>query len=171
VKDKLSRGFVLPIPINKVNELPSTEVCPIHMVIQNTIDEKGQINMKYCPCHNLSYSAKHLTNLSINERYLEEEMHTIQYAFALWQILHFTTALWILHPSTLILFQKFDTDGAFKRLLFNISSAFKTIFTFGNLAFVFLRSIFGGKSSCVNFSLITEPIADVMHEAMNTNRL
>ena len=67
--------------------------------------------------------------------------------------------------------QKFNIDGAFKRLVLKLSSALKIIITLGMLAFISIRSTFRRKSSYSNFSLIAEPMADVMNEAFNSNCL
>jgi len=83
VEDKLSKGFILPVLINKVLSIPQVEAYLIYIIAQNTIDKYGQDKTKYQPCYNLLYSSKYLENLSINKCHLEEEMHTIQYAFAL----------------------------------------------------------------------------------------
>ena len=98
-------------------------------------------------------------------------MHAIQYSFTLWRILYFLIALRIKHPSTLIYFMKYDIDNAFKRLILKLKATLQTIITLGTLAFIFLRSTFGGKSSCSNFSLLAEPMANVMNEALYTNHL
>ena len=93
VFEELGKGFLLPIPKEKVKEIPNAEVCPMHIVRQTTIDEDGKEKIKYRPCHDLSYSPRHLPDNSINKRYIEEELHNIQYAFTLWRILHFLVAL------------------------------------------------------------------------------
>ena len=66
---------------------------------------------------------------------------------------------------------KFDIDGAFKQLILKFSSALRMIITLGSLVFISLRSTFGGKSLCSNFSLIAEPMANLMNEVLNTNHL
>jgi len=73
-----------------------------------------------------------------------------------WQLCEYYT-LWLLFYS--------------KNLILNILHAFKTIITFGATAYISLHSTYRGKSSCRNFSLIAEPIADIMNEAINNNRL
>ena len=128
IDDELSKGFIIPIPIEKVSSIPHAEACLIHVVKQNTIDEDGnEKKIKHRPIHDLSCSPKHLTNLPINSRHLEEEMAAIQYAFALWRIFHFVTVLHIINPFTPILFQKFDVDGAFKRLILGLVAAVKIL--------------------------------------------
>jgi hypothetical protein len=83
IDNKLSRGFIIPILIEKVPSIPNTEAYPIYIVVQNTIDEEGNKKTKYCSYYDLSYSPKHMKNLSINAYHLEEEIYAIQYAFTL----------------------------------------------------------------------------------------
>ena len=66
---------------------------------------------------------------------------------------------------------KYNVDGAFKRLILCLQLVFKTIITLRSLAFISLQSTFSKKSSCSNFSLLAEPMADLMNEALNTSYL
>jgi len=133
--------------------------------------EEGLETTKFRPCHDLFFSPRGIENLSINTRHLDEELHAIQYAHTIWRIVHFIVALYYKHPSTPILIMKFDVYVAFKRLILKFSSALRTITILGSLAFISLYSTFGDKSSCSNFSLIAEPMADLMNEVLNTNHL
>ena len=81
------------------------------------------------------------------------------------------TVLRLKYPLTVVLMQKFNVDGAFKHMNLHFISAFKTIITYGLLAFISLRLTFRGKSSCCNFSVLVEPMADIMNEALYTNWL
>jgi len=89
----------------------------------------------------------------------------------LWYLLHYTVALRLQFPTTPILILKFDVNRAFKRLALNFSSTLKTIVTLGSLAYISIRSTFGGKSSCSIFSLLAELMYDLMNKIFNTNRL
>jgi hypothetical protein len=141
------------------------------VVKQQTINDFGEEVTKFRSCYDLSYLSRGMKNSSINDRHRVEEIHSIQYSFALFHILHFVVALRSKNPNTPILFQKFDVDSAFKRLSLHFLSALKTIITLGNLAYISLQSTFGGKSSCSNFSLLAKPMADLINEAYSTNHL
>jgi len=117
-----------------VEELPDAKACPIHIVKQATIKENGNESIKHRPCYDLSYNSRKIDKSSINDRIIEEEMNSIQYAFALWRILYFILALRQKYLLTLILLLKFDVDGAFKRISLNFLSAMKTIITLGSIA-------------------------------------
>jgi len=93
ISEELSKGFLLPIPIDKVEELPDAEACPIYIVKQATINENGNESIKHRPCHNLSYNLREMGKSSINDCIIYEEMNSIQYAFVLWRILYFILAL------------------------------------------------------------------------------
>ena len=123
-EDKVLRDFLLPIPKAKVPLIPNAEACPIHIIQQQTINDMGEESTKFRPCHNLSYLPKGMPKLSINNRHILEEMHLIQYSFALFQILHFIVPLYRKHSTTPILIQKFNIDNAFKRLTLNLVSTF-----------------------------------------------
>ena len=89
----------------------------------------------------------------------------------MWRLIHFIIALHLKFLSTPILIQKFNIDRVFKRLVLKFSLALKMITSLEILNFISIRSIFGGKSSYSNFSLITESIADVINKAFNSNYL
>ena len=67
--------------------------------------------------------------------------------------------------------QKLNVDGAFKRLGLSLLATIKIIISFEALANISLRSTFGGKSSYSNFSLLTEPMVDLINESLNIGRL
>jgi len=108
---------------------------------------------------------------SINDRLIDEDMHHIQYSFALFRILHFIIALRLKHSITPILLQKFDIDSIFKRIALHLTLAFRTIITISHLAYISLCLTFSGKLSCSDFSLLAELMADVINKVMTTNRL
>ena len=91
--------------------------------------------------------------------------------FALWRFLHFMLALRNRHTMTSILDQKNDVDSAFKRIMLILLSALKNIVALGSLAFISLRSTFEGKHSYSNFSLLVEPLAEIMNESLTTDHL
>ena len=41
VDNELSKGFLLPISINKVKDILVAEIYPIHVIKQGTINEEG----------------------------------------------------------------------------------------------------------------------------------
>ena len=138
---------------------------------QITIDEEGNKKIKFRLCHDLSYNLRNIPKSSINNCHIKDEMCAIQYAYTIWCILHFIIALRKLYPSTPILMLKYNVNGAFKRITLYFTSAIKIIITCGTLAYISLWMTFGGKSSCSLFSLLAEPMADIMNKALNLDRL
>jgi hypothetical protein len=69
--------YLLPIPKDKVTQILNAEVCPIHIVTQQTINNSGNETIKYHPCHDLSFSPQDLENLSVNTRHKEEDIFNI----------------------------------------------------------------------------------------------
>ena len=67
--------------------------------------------------------------------------------------------------------QKFDVNNKFKRLILNLNLTIKTIITLSLIAYLSLCSAFGSKSSYSNFSLLVEPMVDLMNKVLNTNYL
>ena len=55
--------------------------------------------------------------------------------------------------------------------MLSLNSATKIIITLGLMAYLSLHLTFSSKSSCSNFSLLAEPMADLMNKALNTNHL
>jgi hypothetical protein len=43
VKDDVTRGFALPLPLNKIASIPGVLLAPLNIQAQSTINERGEI--------------------------------------------------------------------------------------------------------------------------------
>ena len=68
-------------------------------------------------------------------------------------------------------FLKYNINSTFKRIALYLSLALKTIISVSTLAFIFLKSTFGGEFSYSALGLLTKYITNVMYEALNTKYL
>ena len=147
INKELANGWLLPIPTSKIITIPNAEVCPIHLVTQDTINDKGETVTKFRPCHDLTFSPSDFEeNMSVNNRHVPEQLPSIQYGRTFERVTHFIAAMRCLHPDTAILLITFDIDSAFRRLMLAFDPMIKTIFTLGSIACMSLRMLFGEKS-------------------------
>ena len=80
IMKELAHGWILPVPIDIMHMIPEAEVCPIHLVTQDTIDDEGNAIVKYRPCHDLTFSPRDMNeNLSVNHRHEKDVLPSIQY--------------------------------------------------------------------------------------------
>lgn len=86
------------------------------IVLQWTINEKGEIVKKRRPCHDLKFYSPFYANSSINKRHILSEIPETQHGFAISRILTYIMTLRLKHPNTPILLSKFDVEGAYKRI-------------------------------------------------------
>ena len=77
INTELEYRFLLPILKPKVLDFSKTEAYLIHIVKQLIINEDGLKTAKYCPCHNLSFLPRDLTDKSINQQYKKDELNLI----------------------------------------------------------------------------------------------
>ena len=172
INKEIANGWLLPIPTREIFNIPNAEVCPMHLVTQDTINDKGETVTKFRPCHDLTFSSRNFKeNMSVNNRHMTEQLPSIQYGRTFERVIHFIAAMRHIHPNTPILLMKFHIDSAFRRLMLAFNSMVKTIFTLGSIAYMSLRMPFGATSSSNFWSVISEPMTDVMNQSMNFNEI
>ena len=166
ITKELKKGYIIPIPRESVYTIPGSAVCPIHIAWQATVGEDGRPGVKGRPCHNLSFTEPGFAKMSVNARHRDEDLPMIQYGHAFLRLMNFIVALRWRFPGRRIYIQKFDVDGAYKRINLDIGSALQTIFARGETAFISTRTPFGGKSAGHFWGCVSEMLADFMNQEL-----
>ena len=166
ITKELSKGYIIPIPRASLDTIPGGAVCPIHIVRQATVGEDGRPGIKCRPCHDLSFTGPGFAKMSVNARHRDEDLPTIQYGHAFLRLMNFIVALRWRFPGRRIYIQKFDVDGAYKRINLDIGSALQTIFARRETAFISTRAPFGGKSAGHFWGCVSEILADFMNQEL-----
>ena len=74
IKEECSKGYLIPIPIDIIEDIPNVEVCPVYLVKQYTVYETGTIIEKFRPCHNLSGCPRGFPNILVNKRHMKKKL-------------------------------------------------------------------------------------------------
>ena len=167
IDKEVHRGWQLPIPIDKLQEIQGTVVSPLSMVKQWTIDEEGNSTPKLRLAHDQSFAFQQEAIKSVNQRVIDKELSVTRYGFALSRFLHAIIQLRALFPNVEILLTKIDFKSAYRRIHFHAESALQSVVTTTDLgatepvAIASLRATFGGAPCPTIFGEIGEPITDL----------
>ena len=156
--DDVHRGFSLPIPLERVSEIPDAIMAPQNVARQNTIDETGQIIEKDRLTHDQSWVYTSGTP-SMNDRVREIELTPVQFGRTSLRTIHYIVALRRRHPGIRIYMNKFDFRSAYRREHVNWKMAIQTITQMitAAVAFINLRLTFGGKACPSVWCDLAEP--------------
>lgn len=162
--DEIKRGWQLPLPVDRLGDIPGIAVAPIGCVQQTTLNEVGARVPKFRMTHDQSFS--HQPGCSVNDRVIDDDLFDCQYGHTISKILHWIVALRQLYPSTPILASKFDVKQAYRRVHLDATSALQSTTTTKGLlhltiALICLRMTFGGKPCPALFSELSETLADL----------
>ena len=67
IEEDVTHGFILPLPLEKIKQIPGILLAPLNIVRQNTINKDGDIFKKDRLTHDQSF-AFHGSNTSVNSR-------------------------------------------------------------------------------------------------------
>ena len=168
---ELRLGYIVPVSADFVRQLAGAELCPTYIVVQMTVQEDGTVGWKHRPCHDLSYEDTGSEGFSVNGRHDMNKLPHIQYGHAFLRFVHYLAALRKTHPGEKIYIQKYDADGAFKRLNLSFRSALQSITAFEGVAYIPLRMPFGAASASHFWGAVSECMADVANDELLDGRL
>ena len=114
LEKEVSRGWMFPIPVSWLPNIPGIAVTPIGVAHQNTLNEEGEIIPKHRMTHDCSRPSK--SGHSLNSRIDDEMMEECIYGNCLWRILYQIHQLRLENPNVAILLSKLDFDSAYRRM-------------------------------------------------------
>ena len=169
---EVTRGWQLPLPIDKLTEIPGAVVAPMGYPTQYTIDEEGNRIEKGRTTHDQSANIGHRhTNVkrSVNNRVITEELTPLQYGHTASRHMHRLVAMRAKYPHTRLCQSKLDYKSAYRRKHLHGETAVQCITTTKGitpkkttpLALLSLRQTFGGSPGASIFCDISTPTTDL----------
>ena len=116
LKKEVTKCWHLPLPINRLHEIPGLVLGPLGLVEQTTIDEEGNNIAKLRVTHDQSFMYNLELIPFVNAWVIEESLSVCVYGFILRQLLHKIIALCIHYQTAAIFISKFDFKSAYRRL-------------------------------------------------------
>ena len=164
--EEIRRGFMLPLPLSCALDIPHAEYCPTTVILQQTINEKGEFVEKRRPIHDQSFEQE-VSKTSINSRIRRDELGECKYGHMLLRQIHTIVGLRQQFPNYRILMSKTDEDAAYRRIHANGRSVAKSLTYFKHddidLILLCLRLTFGGTPGPSEFSQISESQMDLVN--------
>ncbi|WP_317202142.1 hypothetical protein [Janthinobacterium sp.] len=166
LEKEVKKGWHLPLPINRLHEIPGIVAGPMGAVPQKALRGQGEEATKVRMTHDQSFDYDLTDVKSVNQRVLAASLSKCLYGHALKRIAHALVAIRWRHPFVEILIGKLDYKSAFRRLHLRALAALRSVLTTIGLmenpiALASLRVTFGGRPSPTSFSELSEPVTDL----------
>jgi hypothetical protein len=110
-KDKVGRGFTLPLPLIKIKKIPGVLLATLNIQLQKMINERGEINQRNRLTHDQNW--KWQSGTSFNSRVNKEKLMPCYSGKALKWLINWAGPDRKLHPKKRILASKFGIKSAF----------------------------------------------------------
>ena len=159
ITEDITRGFVLPLPLDIITSIPNASLAPLGCVKQDTITEQGLVTQKFRMTHDQSFPG--LSGLSVNLRVIKSHLPPILYSFALLRSIHYIVNLRLHHPNMKIFICKVDLDAAYRRCSLSSTTATECLTIYDGLLLMALRMTFGGAPCPSLWGVISETMADL----------
>ena len=163
MENDVKYGFALPIQAEKLRNLKGVHLQPAGMVQQFSLNADGSRKRKNRATHDLSFSMTQ-EDASINDRIEMSCYPEMIYGWCLSRIMHYLAALRYQYPGQRIYISKFDYSDAYKRISQSPRTSAATVVRFADIAYIFLRMVFGGSPNPAAFSCFSETLTDVANE-------
>ena len=163
---EVTKGWHLPLPIDRLWEIPGLVVGPMGLVEQFSIDEEGKIVPKLRMTHDQSFTFKLEAIKSVNQRVLRDSLSRCVFGFALRRMAHNIVATRAIYTTTPILISKLDYKSAYRRMHLHAMSILQSVITTIGLsgdpiALASLQVTFGGRPSPFLFAELSKSTADL----------
>jgi hypothetical protein len=144
VKDDMTRGFALPLPLNKIALIPGILLAPLNIQAQSTINKWGEIIPKDRLTHDQSW--KWQSETSVNSRVGKEKLMPCYFGRAIKCLINWAVAACGKYPNKRIFATKLDIKTAYRRCHLNATTAIQTCTQLPTkgLALMMLQLTFGG---------------------------
>jgi len=164
LKDEVERGWQLLLPKEAALEIPGCEIAPLGMVVQSTIDERGNPKEKLRLTHDQSFNPKGMDGCSVNDRVDETTLTPARFGKAFSRVLYHILFLRLMVPGEPIYLTKVDFKSAYRRLHLHPWTAVKSCTSLAEKLLVALRMTFGGSPNPSMWSDISEVITDLAND-------
>jgi len=164
LQEEVTKGWQLPLPTIAADVLPNTAIAPLGLVLQASIDDKGNIVDKYRLTHDMTFEMSEKGQNSVNNRVIPTNLTPCRYGQALLRVCHKIVFLRHNHPNEKILLTKVDWKSAYRRLHLHVDTAAQSMVSIDGMLLMALRMTFGGAPNPSQWSDITEPACDLAND-------
>ena len=164
--DEVERGWQLILPCATTLLVPGAVIALLGMVLQDSIDEHGEIVPKWCLTHDQSYNVTPNTQRSVNDRLLVQELTPCRFGRALLHHIHCIMGFHSCHPAAKILQMKADLKLAYWWLHYSMCTAQQYMVAINDFILVALHLTFGGAANPSQWSDISELTCDLTNKIM-----
>ena len=169
ISDKVSHGYILPLPLSKITRVPGILLASLHVQLQNTIDKEGNIIEKDRLTHDQSFKFSG-SNSSVNSRLDITKLSPGIFGWVIKRLVNWIVTARRKYPNQRILATKIDFKSAYRRCHLNAESAVQSCASLPNdkIALLPLRLTFGGAACPFEWNIISETICNLA-TAINHN--
>ncbi len=162
IDDDVIHGYILPLPLSKLQRIPGVLLAPLNIIHQNTIDEEGNIIGKDRLTHDQSFIFKG-SNSPVNSRLDKSRLSPCTFGWVIKRLVNWIVAARRKFPNRRILATKIDFKSAFRRCHLHAETAIQSCASLpqDDIALVALRLTFGGAACPFEWSVISETICDL----------
>ena len=164
LREEVERGWQLPLPKEAALEIPGCEVAPLGMVVQTSIDEKGEPQRKLRLTHDQSFNPKGSSGRSVNDRVDETTLTPARFGRAFSRFLYHVSYLRKVKSDEPIYLTKVDFKSAYRRIHLQASTAVKACTCIDGFLLVALRLTFGGSPNPSLWSDVSEVVTDLAND-------
>jgi hypothetical protein len=164
LKDKVERGWQLPLPEEAALKMPGCEVTPLGMVVQTTIDEEGEPQRKLRLTHDQSFNPKGSNGLSVNDRVDETILTPARFGKAFSRFLYHILYLRRIKTDKPIYETKGNFKSAYRQIHLQAPTAVKACTCIDGILLVALRLTFGGLPNPSLWSDVSEVVTDLAND-------
>jgi hypothetical protein len=168
-KDKVERGWQLPLPRSAALLIKGCEVAPLGMVAQTTIDGKGNAKSKFRLTHDQSFNPSRTEKRSVNDRVDASQLTVARFGKAFSRLIYHISYLRQLYPDERILMTKVDWKSAYRQIHLRPSTAARSCTCIDGLLLMALRMTFGGSPNPAQWSDVSEVVTDLANDLVRRN--
>jgi hypothetical protein len=162
IKEDVTHGFILPLPLHKINRILGILLAPLNIICQNTINERGEIVEKDRLTHDQSFIFDG-SGTSVDSRLNKSKLTPCTFGWVIRRLVNWIVAARNKYPNQRILVAKIDFKSAYRQCHLNHATAVQCCASLPNedLALLALCLTFGGAACPFEWSIILETICNL----------
>ncbi len=170
VSGDFTHGYALPLPLDKITQIPGICMAPLNIQPQWTINEHGEIVAKDRLTHDQSFVWTK-SGTSVNSRIDTDLLQQCKFGKCLVMLINWMVAARRKYPNQRILVKKDNIKSAYRQMHLSWDTAIKTVTQIPQLflALMMLCLSFGGAPGPFKFSVASEMLCDLIIAIMHNN--
>jgi hypothetical protein len=168
VSGDVKHGYALPLPLNKIKQIPRICMAPLNIQPQWTINKHSTIVEKNRLTHNQNFKwTKSGTSLNLHTD--TDLLQQCKFGKYLLRLINWTVTARRKYPNRQILAKKDNIKSAYRRMHLQGYTAIKTVMQVPNLslALIMLRLLFGCAPGLFKFCVVLETICNLIITIMH----